>query len=89
MDRIMRIYVWFLKACLAIAAGFVLWLVVETLQAADAGPQGLQAPGDRHMRRVQAPQVSVLSTMDLAHAGARETWPDRICTDYGNAVEFA
>jgi hypothetical protein len=33
MDRIMRIYVWFLKACLAIAAGFVLWLVVETLQA--------------------------------------------------------
>ena len=34
MDRIMRLYVWFLRACLAIAAGFVLWLVVETVRSA-------------------------------------------------------
>ena len=33
METIMRIYVWFLRACLAIAVGFVLWLVVETVRS--------------------------------------------------------
>ncbi|NML18312.1 hypothetical protein [Azohydromonas caseinilytica] len=43
-DWRIRLYVWFLRACLGVAAGFVLWLVFETLRAAVLESQNAAIP---------------------------------------------
>ena len=74
METVMRIYVWFLRACLAIAPGFVLWLVVETVRASGL-TDGLGKAGREPYASASLSPLA-LSTLEHVNHLADTSWLD-------------